>query len=56
MEGNIKEMGLKMSQREGAYKYKGEKERDLKSPGETNSLAYSEECHGDGRRVGMENK
>ena len=40
-----------MSQREGAYKYRGEKERDLKNIGETNSLAYSEECHGYRQRV-----
>ena len=44
-------MGLKMGQREGAYNYKGEKERGLKDIGEANSLAYSEECHGYGQRV-----
>ena len=44
---------IKIWENENPSVCKGNKERDLKEIGETNSLGYSEECHGDGQRVHM---
>ena len=54
--GECKDKGLiNIEENERACKYRGKKEREIKSIGEINSLAYSEECYGNGRRVHMGN-
>ena len=49
-------MAYKDRENELAYNYRGEKERDLKYTGETNSVGYTEECYGDGQGVQIGNK